>query len=151
MGGGAAIIIWILVFFGIFYFLAIRPQRRQRQAHQQMVTMLKKGDEVVTIGGIFGTVTRIGDDWVELEIAKRTRVRYLKRAISSITSIEEEEEEEDEFIEAEEEDVIDETGDDTAEAAELESGDLLLTLGAGDLNRFAEELVRRLGAARGVH
>ena len=99
MGGGAAIIIWILVFFGIFYFLAIRPQRRQKQAHSDMVRMLKKGDEVVTIGGMFGTVTRIGDDWVEVEIAKRTRVRYLKRAISSITAVEEEEE--DEYIEAE--------------------------------------------------
>ena len=106
MGGGAAIIIWILVFFGIFYFLAIRPQRRQRQAHSQMVTMLKKGDEVVTIGGIFGTVTRIGDDWVELEIAKRTKARCLKRAISSITSIVEDE---DEYIEAADDDVIDET------------------------------------------
>lgn len=99
MGGGAAIIIWILVFFGIFYFLAIRPQRRQRAAHSEMVQMLKKGDEVVTIGGMFGTVTRIGDDWVELEVAKRTRVRYLKRAISSITAAEEEDE--DEYIEAE--------------------------------------------------
>ncbi len=106
MGGGAAIIIWILVFFGIFYFLAIRPQRRQRQAHSQMVTMLKKGDEVVTIGGIFGTVTKIGDDWVELEIAKRTKARCLKRAISSITSIVEDE---DEYIEAADDDVIDET------------------------------------------
>ena len=52
------IIIWILVFFGIFYFLAIRPQRRQKQQHSEMVSMLKKGDEVVTIGGMFGTVTR---------------------------------------------------------------------------------------------
>jgi preprotein translocase subunit YajC len=109
MGGGAAIIIWILVFFGIFYFLAIRPQRRQRQAHSQMVTMLKKGDEVVTIGGIFGTVTRIGDDWVELEIAKRTKARFLKRSISSITSIVEEDEDEDEYIEAADDDVVDET------------------------------------------
>ncbi len=99
MGGGAAIIIWILVFFGIFYFLAIRPQRRQRAQHSEMVQMLKKGDEVVTIGGMFGTVTRIGDDWVELEVAKRTRVRYLKRAISSITAAEEEDE--DEYIETE--------------------------------------------------
>jgi preprotein translocase subunit YajC len=99
MGGGAAIIIWILVFFGIFYFLAIRPQRRQKQAHADMVRMLKKGDEVVTIGGMFGTVTRIGDDWVELEVAKRTRVRYLKRAVSQITVAEEDEE--DEYIEAE--------------------------------------------------
>ena len=106
MTGGATIIIWILVFFGIFYFLAIRPQRRQRQAHSQMVTMLKKGDEVVTIGGIFGTVTKIGDDWVELEIAKRTKARCLKRAISSITSIVEDE---DEYIEAADDDVIDET------------------------------------------
>jgi preprotein translocase subunit YajC len=103
------IIIWIVVFFGIFYFLAIRPQRRQRQQHAEMITMLKKGDEVVTIGGMFGTVSAIGDDWVELEVAKRTRVRYLKRAISSITSIEEyEEDEEDEYIEAADEDVLEE-------------------------------------------
>jgi len=100
--GGATIIIWILVFFGIFYFLAIRPQRRQKQQHAEMVGMLKKGDEVVTIGGMFGTITAIGDDWVELEVAKRTKVRYLKRAISSITSIDEyDEEEEDEYVEAE--------------------------------------------------
>jgi preprotein translocase subunit YajC len=117
MGGGAAIIIWILVFFGIFYFLAIRPQRRQRQAHSEMVTMLKKGDEVVTIGGLFGTVTKIGDDWVELEIAKRTKARVLKRAVSSITSIsEDEDEDEDEYIEAADDDVVDETEVETDEA-----------------------------------
>jgi preprotein translocase subunit YajC len=106
------LIVWILVFFGIFYFLAIRPQRRQKQQHQEMVTMLKKGDEVVTIGGMFGTITGIGDDWIELEIAKRTRVRYLKRAISSITSINEDEDE-DEYIEAEDDDVTEEAGTDT--------------------------------------
>ncbi len=117
MGGSAAIIIWILVFFGIFYFLAIRPQRRQKQAHAEMTSMLKKGDEVVTIGGMFGKITAIGDDWVEVEIAKRTRVRYLKRAISSITQIEEEDE--DEYIEAGDEDVVDET--DQAETGETES------------------------------
>lgn len=128
------IIIWILVFFGIFYFLAIRPQRRQRQQHAEMIGMLKKGDEVVTIGGMFGTVSAIGDDWVELEVAKRTRVRYLKRAISSITSIDEyDDEEEDEYIEAadddveeaeydqveadeESEEIVDEAADDTPDA-----------------------------------
>jgi preprotein translocase subunit YajC len=103
------IIIWIVVFFGIFYFLAIRPQRRQKQQHAEMVSMLKKGDEVVTIGGMYGTISGIGDDWVELEIAKRTRVRYLKRAISSITSIDEyDEDEEDEYIEAADDEVIEE-------------------------------------------
>ena len=111
------IIIWILVFFGIFYFLAIRPQRRQKQQHQEMVSMLKKGDEVVTIGGMFGTISAIGDDWVELDIAKRTRVRYLKRAVSSITSVEEidEDEDDDEYIEAAEEDVIEESDDEVDE------------------------------------
>jgi preprotein translocase subunit YajC len=110
------IIIWILVFFGIFYFLAIRPQRRQKQQHAEMVGMLKKGDEVVTIGGMFGTISAIGDDWVELEVAKRTRVRYLKRAISSITSIDEyDEEEEDEYIEAGDEDVTEEADEEFVE------------------------------------
>jgi preprotein translocase subunit YajC len=129
MGGGAAIIIWILVFFGIFYFLAIRPQRRQRAQHSEMVQMLKRGDEIVTIGGMFGTVTKIGDDWVEIEIAKRTRVRYLKRAISSITNIVEDDEEEDEYIEAADDDVVDESegaeelteGDDTEVAEDDEA------------------------------
>jgi len=113
------IIIWILVFFGIFYFLAIRPQRRQHQQHSEMVSMLKKGDEVVTIGGMFGTVTAIGDDWVELEVARRTKVRYLKRAISSITSIDEyDEEEEDEYIEAADEDVTEEADEEYFEEDE---------------------------------
>jgi preprotein translocase subunit YajC len=107
------IIIWIVVFFGIFYFLAIRPQRRQRQQHSEMISMLKKGDEVVTIGGMYGTVSAIGDEWVELEIAKRTRVRYLKRAISSITSIDEyDEDDEDEYIEAADDEVVEEADED---------------------------------------
>ena len=113
------IIIWIVVFFGIFYFLAIRPQRRQKQQHSEMISMLKKGDEVVTIGGMFGTVSAIGDDWVELEVAKRTRVRYLKRAISSITSIDEyDEDEEDEYIEAADDEVIEEADEDVVDDEE---------------------------------
>jgi len=107
MGGQTGVLlIWILVFFGIFYFLAIRPQRRQKQAHREMVAMMKRGDEVVTIGGVFGTVRKIGDDWIELEVARGTRVRFLKRAVSSIVSEEDEDEEEyvgDEFDEDEEE------------------------------------------------
>ena len=72
-----------------------------------MLSMLKKGDEIVTIGGMYGTVKKIGDDYVELEIANRTRVRFLKRAISSIVS-EEEEEEEEEYEEETDEEAADE-------------------------------------------
>jgi preprotein translocase subunit YajC len=111
MANGGVLLIWILVFFGIFYFLAIRPQRRQKQAHREMVAMMKRGDEVVTIGGMFGTVRKIGDDWIELEVGRGTRVRFLKRAISSIVS-EEEEEDEEEYVGDEEYD----------EELELEAG-----------------------------
>ncbi|MGO8683007.1 MAG: preprotein translocase subunit YajC [Thermoleophilia bacterium] len=110
------IVIWILVFVGIFYFMAIRPQRRQRQKHGDLLSMLKKGDEVITIGGMYGTVKKIGDDYVELEIANRTRVKFLKRSISSIVSEEEEEEYEEEPVD-ETDEVVD------GDAEETESGD----------------------------
>lgn len=120
-----AMIIWILVFFAIFYFLAIRPQRRQQRAHQEMVGALEKGDEVTTIGGLMGTVTRIGDDWIELAIARRTRVRMMKRAVSSVaaTSIDELEDEEiidaeDEWFE-EEEELVDDVVREAVNGAEL--------------------------------
>jgi preprotein translocase YajC subunit len=114
--GTGMLIIWILVFFGIFYFLAVRPQRKQRQSHNEMVAMLKKGDEIVTIGGLFGVVRRLGDDWVELEVSKGTRVRFLKRAISQIVS--EEDEDEEEYEEYAEDEI--EAADDEAEVADEE-------------------------------
>jgi len=88
------LILWIPAFVAIFYFIAIRPQRRQRQKHLGMLSMLKKGDEVVTVGGMYGIVKKIGNDYIELEVANRTRVKFLKRAIASIISEEEEYEEE---------------------------------------------------------
>ncbi len=115
------LIIYIVLFVGIFYFLAIRPQRRQKQQHQEMMSMLKRGDEVVTIGGVHGTVRKVGPDWVVLEVASRTQIKFLKRAISSITAPEAEEE--DEYVE--EEDYEDE------DVAELE--------GADDEEYYAEE------------
>jgi preprotein translocase subunit YajC len=124
MGGGAGIIfIYIILFVGVFYVLAIRPQRRQRQAHAQMLAMLKKGDEVVTFAGIFGVVKQMRDDYVVLEIANRVRVRCLKRAISQIVSEEEEEEDYEEYEEEEEEyeeeepDELEEAEDQELEAA----------------------------------
>lgn len=118
----ATMIIWVLVFLGIFYFMAIRPQRRQRQAHDDMVSMLKRGDEIVTIGGLFGTVTRIGDEWIELAISNRaqTRVRLLKRAISSVTTLSDDDVDGEEIIDIDDEEVLDaevagETGGESVE------------------------------------
>jgi preprotein translocase subunit YajC len=84
----------IPAFVAIFYFIAIRPQRKQRQKHLDMMSTLKKGDEIITVGGLYGIVRKIGNDYIELEVANRTRVKFLKRAISSIISEEEEYEEE---------------------------------------------------------
>jgi preprotein translocase subunit YajC len=113
-GGGFQIIILMIAFLGIFWFLAIRPQRKQQRSHREMLSMLKKGDEVITIGGMFGTIKKIGPDFVDLEVANRTRVRYLKRAISSIVS------EEDEQYEEESEDEVEDAGD---AATEIEAAD----------------------------
>jgi len=114
MSGSGLILIYIILFIGVFYFLAVRPQRRQRRAHQEMLSMIKKGDEVVTIGGIFGVVKELREDYVVLEIAHRTKVRFLKRAISSIVS---EEEEEEEYEEEEPEEIEGETETDEDEQA----------------------------------
>ena len=109
MNGAVMMIFYVLLFVAIFYFLAVRPQRRQKQQHAEMMRAIKKGDEVVTVGGMFGTVRKLGDDWVELEVAPRTRVRYLKRAVSSITVAVEDDDEDDAYIDAAEDDVIEET------------------------------------------
>lgn len=95
------IILYAAILIGIFYFLLFRPQRRQKQQAEELQRMLKKGDEVVTIAGMYGTVTNIGDTWIELEIAKRTKVRFMKRAIGSIVTASEEIEEDEELIEDE--------------------------------------------------
>lgn len=61
--GGVLVMLWYLVGFGaIFYFLLIRPQRQQQKQHEEMVKGLKKGDEIVTAGGVVGEIVHIKDD-----------------------------------------------------------------------------------------
>lgn len=115
MNGTVMLIIYVVLFGGIFYFLAVRPQRRQKSQHAEMMSMLKRGDEVVTIGGMYGTVKKVGPDWVIVEVAPRTQIRFMKRAISSISAPMEEEEEE-EYVDEEEYEDAEETG-------ELEAGE----------------------------
>jgi preprotein translocase subunit YajC len=115
VNGTVMLIIYVVLFGGIFYFLAVRPQRRQKSQHAEMMSMLKRGDEVVTIGGMYGTVKKVGPDWVIVEVAPRTQIRFMKRAISSISTPMEEEEEE-EYVDEEE-------YEDAEEAGELEAGE----------------------------
>ena len=74
---------WLLIFV-IFYFLMIRPQQRRVKEHQATLNAIKRGDEVVTGGGIRGKVTKVSDDEAEVEIASNVRVRVVKATISHV-------------------------------------------------------------------
>lgn len=73
----------IVLFVLIFYFLILRPQKKQRQQHEQMINSIARGDTVVTAGGFFGRVSDIKDDSYILELAEGVKVRILKSSIAS--------------------------------------------------------------------
>jgi len=76
--------IWMVFLFGLMYFLLIRPQKKQRQKHEQMVASMKKGDRVVTSGGIMGTVRGLSDNVATLEIADDVLIRVRKEHIAGL-------------------------------------------------------------------
>jgi preprotein translocase subunit YajC len=86
-GGTAGLLLgiapWLLIFV-IFYLLMIRPQQRRVKEHQAAIAAVKKGDDVVTGGGIRGRVTKVGDDEVEVEVAQGVKVRVVKSTISAV-------------------------------------------------------------------
>ena len=79
---------FILALFAIMYFLLIRPQQKKLKDHQALVSALRRGDMVITAGGILGKVTKVKDDGneVEVEIATGVNVRVLKSTITSVIS-----------------------------------------------------------------
>ena len=85
--GGAEILFgiapWLMIFV-IFYFLMIRPQQKRVKEHQATIAAVKKGDEIVTGGGLRGRVTKVTDDEVEVEIAQGVRVRAVKSTLSHV-------------------------------------------------------------------
>lgn len=115
-------IIYLLVFVVIAFMLytTYSQQRRAKKAQEQLQRMVKKGDEVLTVGGMFGTVRKVGDDFVVLEVADRTKVRFLRRAIREIVN-------EEEYVEDDEEEYVDdeyEEGDyEEGEGDEAQEGD----------------------------
>jgi preprotein translocase subunit YajC len=106
-------IMWALiaVMLVVFYFILIRPQRKRAQEHDQMVSKLEKGDEVVTIGGIHGTISKISEDNVVLDVDEGVKLTFSRSAIARSLAVHEEEEEEDEE-EPEEENEENDTDDD---------------------------------------
>jgi preprotein translocase subunit YajC len=88
-GGGIASFLSLaplFLVFIVFYFLMIRPQQTRMKALQASIAAVKKGDQVVTAGGIVGRVTRVEDGHVEVEIAPNTRVRVVKATLTEIVN-----------------------------------------------------------------
>ncbi|MGG7644072.1 preprotein translocase subunit YajC [Rhodovulum sp. YNF3179] len=84
-GGAFASFIPLILIFAIMYFLLIRPQQKKLKEHKAMVEALRRGDQIVTQGGMIGKVTKVKDDnEVEVEIAEGVKVRVVKQTIAQV-------------------------------------------------------------------
>ncbi len=85
-GGGSMLssLLLPIVLIGVMYFMMIRPQMKRAKEHRGMLEKLVKGDEVITNGGIAGTVTDMGENFISVEIADNVRIRVQKAAIANV-------------------------------------------------------------------
>ncbi|WP_371036525.1 MULTISPECIES: preprotein translocase subunit YajC [unclassified Rhodosalinus] len=89
MDGASAFaqILPLILIFAIMYFLLIRPQQKRMKEHQKMVENLRRGDQVVTQGGLIGKITKVKDDnEIEVELADGVRVRVVQNTIAQVLS-----------------------------------------------------------------
>ncbi len=74
----------MIIIFGAFYFLLIRPQQKKQKAHAELVSGLNVGDEVMTAGGILGKVTNVSEHYAAVEIADKTVIKIQKASVSQV-------------------------------------------------------------------
>jgi len=74
--------VFLVLLFGMFWFLIIRPQRRRQQEHQQLTSSLKKGDKIVTIGGIFGEIEVATDQYFIIKVESGATMRMAKGSVA---------------------------------------------------------------------
>jgi preprotein translocase subunit YajC len=86
MGGILSFLPFILI-IAIFYFLIIRPQNKKQKETKKMLDALKKGDKVVTIGGINGVITKVGETTVTVQVDDSTKIKFTRSAIAQITEV----------------------------------------------------------------
>ena len=80
-GGGMLTFLPLILLFAVFYFLLIRPQQKRAKQHKQFMQNLKKGDTVITSGGLYGKITGITDEAITIEIAEKVRVKVSRSAV----------------------------------------------------------------------
>lgn len=83
-GGGLGAFVPLIIMFAIFYFLLIRPQQKKAKQHKAMLASVKKGDKVISSGGLHGVVTGITDEVVTVEIAPKVRVKISRGSIGGV-------------------------------------------------------------------
>lgn len=83
-GGGLLTFLPLVLMLVVFYFLMIRPQQKRMKEHKGMVGALKKGDEVVTNGGLGGTISDVGDAYLSLRVADNVEVKVQKAAVAAL-------------------------------------------------------------------
>jgi preprotein translocase subunit YajC len=84
-GGGYGFFVMLALMFGVFYFLLIRPQQKRQKEHKAMIDAVRRGDTVVTSGGMIGRVTKVFDDnELQVELADNVRVRVIKTTLADV-------------------------------------------------------------------
>lgn len=84
--GGFGSFIPLILIFVIFYFFLIRPQQKRAKEHRAMLEALRRGDEVITQGGLYGKILKVKDDEVEVQLAENVKVRAVRGTIASVVS-----------------------------------------------------------------
>jgi preprotein translocase subunit YajC len=82
--GGLISMLPIILMFGLLYFLMIRPQMKRAKEHKGMLEALKNGDEVIISGGVLGKIVKLGEAYVEIEIASNTQIHVQKSAVQTL-------------------------------------------------------------------
>jgi len=83
-GGGLQLIFMIALFFGIMYFMIIRPQSKRAKEQTSMLDALNKGDEIVTTGGILGKIVKLGDNFIEIKVSDSSNITIQRHAVGSV-------------------------------------------------------------------
>ena len=83
-GDSTSFIIMMVLMFGAFYFLLIRPQQKKQKAHAELVSNLSAGDEVLTAGGILGKITAVSDHYAVVKISDNTEIKIQKSSVSVV-------------------------------------------------------------------
>jgi preprotein translocase subunit YajC len=82
--GGFGSLVPLILMFAIFYFLLIRPQQKRSKEHRAMIDNLKKGDRIITSGGLYGRITAVNENTLTVEIADKVRVKVVRSNVATL-------------------------------------------------------------------